>query len=281
MKRALVLALLALAPGGALAQAPDPVRLRDELRQVEALLDDAVQAVSRPNPGFVLAGAPSCRGYLLRGYGVVFVLPPRRLPAPGLWAASRRRPRPPGLPDRVYVLKSRRGSDLRELEAQVQAFQMQAQQQWEEFERAFLEVQARLAAAEAATLNPTPAPPAPKAPPVPPPVGPLGPPVGPWQFWSEETAEDREARTPERLVADTQEAVVKALEAHGHLLASLQGDEAVSVVVDFVSGTPFLDEDARPARSLTLRVRKRDLDERHAGRLAPDELRRRVEAGEY
>ena len=61
----------------------------------------------------------------------------------------------------------------------------------------------------------------------------------------------------------------------------MRGDETISVLVDFVAGTPFLDEDARPARSLSLRVRKRDLDDRKAGRLAGEELRRRVEAAEY
>jgi hypothetical protein len=58
-------------------------------------------------------------------------------------------------------------------------------------------------------------------------------------------------------------------------------DETISVVVDFVAGTPFLDDNARPARSLSLRVRKRDLDERRAGRIGPDEMRRRVETSEY
>ena len=72
-----------------------------------------------------------------------------------------------------------------------------------------------------------------------------------------------------------------ALETYGPGLTSIRGDETISVVVDFVAGTPFLDEDARPARSLSLRVRKRDLDDRKAGRLAGEELRRRVEAAEY
>ena len=74
---------------------------------------------------------------------------------------------------------------------------------------------------------------------------------------------------------------MRALEAHGSLLSSLGPDETVSVVVDFVAGTPFLEEDARPARSLTLRVRKRDLDARRAGTLGADELRSRIEAAEY
>ena len=82
-------------------------------------------------------------------------------------------------------------------------------------------------------------------------------------------------------MADTRDALLLALETYGHVLASLPPDEMISVVVDFVAGTPFVDEDARPARSLSLRVRKRDLDDRKAGRLSPEELRRRIETTEY
>jgi hypothetical protein len=127
------------------------------------------------------------------------------------------------------------------------------------------------------------APAAPATPSVParPPAGPLAPAGAPWRYWVEDSGDDREARTPERVVADTREAVVRALEEHSGLLTSLGPDETVTVVVDFVAGTPFLEEDARPARSLTLRVRKRDLDARRAGSLAAEELRSRVEAAEY
>jgi hypothetical protein len=358
-------ALFGLLAGAALpcaaAQAPDPVRLRDELRVMEAYLDQSVEEVSRPNAGFVLAGALTCRGYLLKGYGVVFVLPPRRLPSPAMMVGRRR-------PGRGAITWSgggvvmvqdgtRRRVGLRELEAQVEAFQREALEQWEEFDRAFLEVQSRLAAAEAGVLpllhpalpppvrpvaspqparaaaasappsapaltalpeppvapeppsvpepvdrvdqalaSPTPpsppsapavaapsAPAAPATPSVParPPAGPLAPAGAPWRYWVEDSGDDREARTPERVVADTREAVVRALEEHSGLLTSLGPDETVTVVVDFVAGTPFLEEDARPARSLTLRVRKRDLDARRAGSLAAEELRSRVEAAEY
>jgi hypothetical protein len=57
-----LLALCVLAGPAPAAEAPDPVRLRDELRAMEVLLDSTVEQVSRPNPGFVLAGSPSCRG---------------------------------------------------------------------------------------------------------------------------------------------------------------------------------------------------------------------------
>ena len=83
-------------------------------------------------------------------------------------------------------------------------------------------------------------------------------------------------------MADVRDAVVAALEAYGPGLTSLRADETISVVVDFVAGAPFIDDDeAQPSRSLTLRVRKRDLDDRRAGRLGPEDLRRKVEAAEY
>jgi hypothetical protein len=115
-----------------------------------------------------------------------------------------------------------------------------------------------------------------------PPEAPVAPvPAPPWTFWSQESAEDGESRAPDRVVADTRDALLLALETYGHVLASLPPDETISVVVDFVAGTPFIDENARPARSLSVRARKRDLDDRRAGRLSPEELRRRIETTEY
>lgn len=324
----LPLCLAALPSLAGAAEGPDPLRLRDELRAMEALLDSTVEQVSRPNPAFFLAGSPSCRGYLLKGYGFVFVLPARWLPMPVRRAAQGpRRSSPPGSSsERMIVISGdRRDPDLRELERQVTLFQQEAERQQAEAEREFEEVtrqlRSRLLAAQAewgdvpprpvlpvlATVPPAPAapdaappapplptmsptePPAPpKAPapadsavvPAPPPVGPVRPPA-PWQFWAEREPPDPEAKGPERLVADVRDAVIAALEAHGPSLSSLRPDETISVVVDFVAGAPFLDDETRPARSLTLRVRKRDLDDRRAGRLTPEELRHRVEASEY
>lgn len=313
-----LLALCVLAGPAPAAEAPDPVRLRDELRAMEALLDSTVEQVSRPNPGFVLVGSPSCRGYLLKGYGFVFVLPARWLPVRSVGLRGRR----PGLrgttTESVIVIRDHRDPGLRELERQVQAFQEEAEQQRTEAERAFeemtREIRSRIAAAQVGwgdvpqgppvlpVLAPAPpeaptapaapegakeppdpakaqAPPEPGALPLPPPAGPLSPGAPPWRNWGE--PEDQEDRRPERLVADVRDAVIAVLEAHGPSLSSLRPEETISVVVDFVAGAPFLDDDAQPARSLTLRVRKRDLDDRRLGRLTPDELRRRIEATEY
>jgi hypothetical protein len=221
----------------------------------------------------------------------------------------------------IVVIRDRRDPGLRELERQVQAFQEEAEQTRTEAERAFeemtREIRLRIAAApvawgdvpqgppvlpvlapappetpeapttpaapEAANEPPDPAkvqaPPDPGALPLPPPAVPVPPGAPPWRNWGER--DEQEDRRPERLVADVRDAVIAVLEAHGPSLSSLRPEETISVVVDFVAGAPFLDDDAQPARSLTLRVRKRDLDDRRLGRLTPDELRRRVEATEY
>ena len=311
--RATALLVLAALQGSAhAADPPDPVQLRDELRAMEALLDSTVEQVSRPNPGFFLAGSPSCRGYLLKGYGFVFVLPARWLPVRQT-TLRRRRSSARGTSESVIVFsRDRSGPGLRELEAQVEALQQEAERQRVEAERDFeemtREIRQRIAAAEVAwgegppgplpilaphapvaapAQVPDPPPPAnpptplePGVAPLPPPAGPVSP-AAPWRHWVEREPEDPEDKGPERLVADVRDAVIAALEAHGPSLSSLRPDETISVVVDFVAGAPFLDDESRPARSLTLRVRKRDLDDRRAGRLTPEELRRRVEAAEY
>jgi hypothetical protein len=325
MRTKVLLALLTLltAPGAARAQAdaraqtPTLERLRRELRTLEALLDQTVAQVSPPNPGFVLAGAPASRGYLLRGHGVVFVLAPRRLPLPMVTTRMR---------GRIVFQGSGQASDLRQLEVQVAEFQAQVHREWQALEQSFDEVQARIWAAApngasadrrfqvavpppgrrpaaeppdsaspltpAALEAPPPAPSAPVAPLAPSaPEPPLPPsaleapapsfPAPPWIQWSEEAGEAPEPRSPEQVVADTRDALLQTLEGYGHLLTSLSPDETISVVVDFVAGTPFVDDRARAARSLSLRVSKRDLDDRKAGRLSAEELRRRIETTEY
>ncbi len=54
------------------------------------------------------------------------------------------------------------------------------------------------------------------------------------------------------------------------------------VSVDFtLSAYPFRSQRARSERTLVVKARKRDLDARKEGRLAGDELRKRIESVEY
>jgi hypothetical protein len=53
------------------------------------------------------------------------------------------------------------------------------------------------------------------------------------------------------------------------------------VAVDFSARGFALRPERRAERTLVVKARKRDLDERRAGKLAADELRKRIETLEY
>jgi hypothetical protein len=114
-------------------------------------------------------------------------------------------------------------------------------------------------------------------PPVPaPPALPL--PPAPWQYWfyADEPADER---TEEALVRDVKAAVTALVETRGPTLRQLAPEEYVTVAVDFVPRMSIVG--GRVQRTLVVKVKKQDLDERRAGRLSPDELRRRIEYAEY
>jgi hypothetical protein len=100
----------------------------------------------------------------------------------------------------------------------------------------------------------------------------------PWHFWFD-SGEASDPRAPEQIVADVRSAVVSTLESHGALMTGLQPEEHVAVAVDFVAGGPFAQ--SRPAKTLVVRARRKDLDERARGKLSPDDLRKRMEIVEY
>jgi len=75
-------------------------------------------------------------------------------------------------------------------------------------------------------------------------------------------------------------AVVGSLESAGAHLRGIAPDEYVTVAVDFIPAGVFVSQ-VRPARTVVVRARKRDLDARLLGQLSADELRRRVEVSEY
>jgi len=181
---------------------------------------------------------------------------------------------------------------LRLVEDQAEAFRLEAERARRKAER---EVRTRL------TPPPTPAaPPAAVAPPVPvapsvpavpeapivevevppPPEPPDAPP--PWRFWFDVTDESAAPDRPDgmdtpdadALVTSVRERLVAGLDAYRRPLASLRPDEFVTVAVDLV---PDLFLRARPTRTLLVRVRAGDLQERRAGRLSAPEFRKRVE----
>jgi hypothetical protein len=175
---------------------------------------------------------------------------------------------------------------LRVVEQQAEAFRLEAERARRKAER---EVRIRLA------------PPTPVAPPVPPapPAAPVAPPrpdeafftpempllpeppdaPPPWRFWFDVTDADEgpdatDAADVEAVVTAVRERVVAGLEAYRRPLASLRAEDFVTVAVDLV---PDVLQRARPVRTLLVRVRAGDLQERRAGRLSVADFRKRVE----
>jgi hypothetical protein len=101
----------------------------------------------------------------------------------------------------------------------------------------------------------------------------------PWLSWLPDGGPP-DPRTPAKVIADVRAAVIATLEAAGTRLRGIAPDEYVTVAVDFVPAGVFVAQ-VRPARTVVVRARKRDLDARLLGQLSADDLRRRVEVSEY
>jgi hypothetical protein len=285
LRAARLAAALAILPVAAGAE--DRVPSREDLERFEWALDRAVRKVSRPSAAPLLGGAEACRGYHLAGYGALFVLAPRALPLRHR-TARESPPQPPVLLPRPALAAEPRAvqpnlsvsADLLEREAQVVAQQRAAETAREEAELALEELYRRLVSS---TLGEPPPPPLLIPIPAAPGVGTAEgvhppPPVPPWRFWFD-SEEREEPRGPELVVKDVRSAVTDVLENHGPPLR-LAPEEFVVVVVDFLPRSAFATR-TRPARTLVVRVRKGELEDRAAGKLAADELRRRIEYSEY
>jgi hypothetical protein len=192
---------------------------------------------------------------------------------------------------------------LRLVEQQAEAFRLEAERARRKAER---EVRTRLAppapaavvapepvVAPVAPVLPAPAPVPPLPPPAPaapvpddpfftadaplPPEPPDAPP--PWRFWFDVTDgpamfEATDAADAEAVVTSVRERVVAGLEAYRRPLASLRVEDFVTVAVDLV---PDVLLRARPARTILVRVRAGDLQDRRTGRISAAEFRKRVE----
>jgi hypothetical protein len=285
---------------------------RSEIEQLEAQLDQAVGKVSRASVGIVVGRVEGSRGYHLPGFGAVFVLAPRALPrargllvwsqevAPGAVIQLERTPSGeeraaggPLPPDRrrfrirsgphAVPLDPDQARQIAEIEAQVAAFQKEAEEARlvaeKELEQLAIDVQVMLAPPNPGAAPPPEAPTAPRTVRVPaPPRAPAVPAPPPWHFWFD-SRESRDARDPDAVVAEVRSAVVATLEAHGGQMAGVAPDEHLAVAVDFVDAGPF--GDARPSKTLVIRARRKDLDERARGKLSAEELRKRMEIVEY
>jgi hypothetical protein len=278
---ALVTALLVL-PARTFAQAaPDP---RADLQAVQSALVMAVAKVSRSGTNLILGG-DLCRGYHLKGLGAVFILAPRALPEEGRLfvmrgraqtGVARLRQEQRRLQREAQSLAQQgradeaelREQDVKTMEEQAEALQRQAERDRQKAEHDLEEFTQEVHI----RLGPPPAPSPPSPGPVPPPLPP------PWRFWFESEGPE-DTRGPGQVISDVRAAVTRALEGQGPSLRIVHSEESVVVAVDFVPGSPFVM--ARPQRTLVVRVRKKELDDRAAGRIAPEELHRRIEYVEY
>jgi hypothetical protein len=295
LARRLALGALVTLPAGAAAE--EAASPRADLERFEWALDRAVRKVSRPSAAPILGGAEACRGYHINGYGALFVLTPRSLPVrPRTAHESPPQPAvvapPPALRGRLEKMEAERrrkarlpsdketADDLLALEAQVAALQRAAETARAEAEAALEETTRELHQRLLSSTLGTPLPPLPPGVPGTPASAERTPPppTPPWRFWTE-SEEPEEARTPERVVEDVRTAVTEVLETQGPPLR-LGGDELVVVVVDFLPRSAFATR-TRPARTLVVRVRKRELDARASGQLAAEDLRKRIEYSEY
>jgi hypothetical protein len=252
--------------------APLAAETRDDLAPLERALTQAADRVARPNV-LGLTGA-DCRGYRIDGVGAVFVLPPRAVRSHGVVVWRRV---PGGPPARG------RDREIRVIEQQALELQREAARTHAEVERAMAEVQReverrRAAAGRVASTQPAPptAPPSPVAPEAP--LAPL-PPSPPWSLWLDPGNTDDLEAPAEAVVERMRVALVEALAEHGTALRGLRADETIAAAVDFVPSFPF--GPSRPEKTLVLRVRKKDLEERRTGRIGPDQLRARIETAEY
>jgi len=293
---------LVLSSSFALAQdRPAGPRTRAELLRFAELLDLAVGQVSRPSPFQLMGPTTGASGYLLPGHGAIFVLPARALPDDTVIVMQQG---PEGRSPVIGVLRRDgrrlktpsprdRDRDIQQIESVVQAFAQEADLAHREAEQALERLAQELRDRFPQPRQPAPAPPdAPVAPPAPaqapasaaapsaPTPRALAPPPPPWRNWFQADL-DSDPRPPEQVVTEVKTVLIQVLEARGGFLTSVRPEEFLVVAVDFTArGFPFRPE-RNAERTLVVKAKKRDLDERRSGKLATDELRKRIEVHEY
>jgi hypothetical protein len=108
---------------------------------------------------------------------------------------------------------------------------------------------------------------------------PAAPPAPPWQGWIRGD-ERREIRNPAAIVHDVERAVTDALEDSVASLETVPPDELVVVAVDFypqgLFGLPVM-----PVKTVVVKARKKDLVEKAAGHLSPEDFQKRVDYIQY
>lgn len=267
-------------------------------------LDGSVRQVQRVSLGGLL-GAEISRGYHLKGYGALFVLPPRLLSSParerflvmpgfqvsGTWSVEVDDPSP-GRSEREARKKKDASrprplvpeDDLRVLEEQARVLQQEAARSRQEAERMMeefmREVRQGRTEGDRGVPASTPEPPMPPEPPTAPTVPlPPAPPAPPWSGWFPTNA-GGDGATPEKVLEDVRGAVTAVLERQ-RAPRVVRPEEYVAVAIDFLPGGFWVSGGLRPVKTVLVRVRRREMDERQGGKLDAEEFRKRVEYQEY
>ncbi len=296
----LAAAWVALSAFGAEAQPVD----RETVFRVSRALDRAVERVARGTSSWTL-GPGRAQGIALPGYGVVFVLSPRVLPGYGdakVRRLLRRKPAPGARTTRevdeatLAAIEARLAEHNAEM-AQADRALAQAMAQLERAMRSRAEGATAPVAAAAPLPTQAPLPPkpprTPDTPTAPQPPAPPQPPAAPepledflvtvpppWLSWFGEGEGKSETRSPEAVLAEVRTTVTNVLTAEAAGLGFVKPDEHVVVAVDFVGEGLLYSARTRPTRSLVIRAKKKDLQERANGRITPEELARRTEVVE-
>jgi hypothetical protein len=153
--------------------------------------------------------------------------------------------------------------ELRAMHERAEAFRLQAERALQEVHR---EVQQRVPGAAPVADSPE-----------------SSPKLIPWQAWFDLEVEEPSgapAATPEQVIEGVRAAITGVLETQGARLKALGPDDVVAVAVDFIPATRM---SFRPSaqKTLLVRVSRKDIDARQAGRISPEEFRKRVEVVEY
>ncbi|MEO5762379.1 MAG: hypothetical protein ABIR28_08710 [Vicinamibacteria bacterium] len=261
--------LIALALAVILSTDATPADRRADLQRFSTRLEQRLATACRPAESIpFLAGLPETRFVYLDGVGAIFLLSPRSLPTvpatvPGQPApeisVSTSRPTAAAGPQ---VMVNRRPSDLTDLEARIRESRKEAERMRALADAAFADAERQLSAEErpsgaeavAASI-------------------PL-----PWTFFLEDAIDD--TRPPEQVEKDVKDALVTTVLEDAALLKSLQPTDMVTVSVELVSRPqPWVR--AKPARTVIIRALKSDLDAFAAGKLAKDDLLKKVETKAY
>jgi hypothetical protein len=105
------------------------------------------------------------------------------------------------------------------------------------------------------------------------------PPAPPWSVWFPSDV-GREGVSPTKILENVRGAVTAVLERQ-RAPRVVRPDEFVAVAIDFVPGGFWASGGSRPVKTLLIRVRRKEMDERQAGKLDAEEFRKRVEYQEY